>query len=544
MTKRASSGGLERIAKKATGRVGANKKVDQSAMTNKVTSSGDVMCALCDAVGGPNVKWASVEVDPTAPTKDVRCTENKCLDCHQFHLSTKPWLPFESFADEYHDDQDKMEERNLAVRIRNGEQCPWHQNAVDNVTTCGITVRRQGTFLDRTEFKAKYRIFPDEASIQQCEVPGDFGGKPVRGVLLMGVHWPEYRQVSFDVSSSTTRTEKAMPSQFHVVSDQDKATFDREVGVRKDAKFAAWKHGLSSKALTVANVEEKLAAHAKTIDQSANPARTTGNGVKLAISSVPMAASTLESLGNIAKQKKRVEDAATAVELKVSPFKSVCGSSVLGSDDRDDLGVDTWMAKLPLSSILGGWKPGRLTGHAETRADNLLSSEATRAEGKRLKNYLELVEVARGLRPDTVPLMDLNEMQGRIKKLSRCDITFPSMLKEAILIKSVTSDIAKFISGPAIKEKAKALMEVLLPWGDEAAIEFDPMNTKLCAMDGSKADLGVLFMRVICQDTPSNHDVSLGTLVCALSSCQFHGRFVIPNVSCFFFEQAPRICDP
>ncbi len=67
------------------------------------------------------------------------------------------------------------------------ESCPWHQNEVDHATTWGIKVFRSGTLLDRNEFKTRWKVFPEDVGVTQCEVPGDFGGKPVRGALLMGV---------------------------------------------------------------------------------------------------------------------------------------------------------------------------------------------------------------------------------------------------------------------------------------------------------------------------------------------------------------------
>ena len=163
--------------------------------------------------------------------------------------------------------------------------------------------------------------------------------------------------------------------------------------------------------------------------------------------------------------------------------------------------VDTWMRKLPLDSILGGWKPGRLTGHADSRANVLLAEETSKSEGRRLKNYLELVEVARTLRPDSLLHLTMAELDEKLRKLSKVDVTLPTALKEALLQKSIAADIATFLSKPPCDKTLEQMFSKMAPFCEEEKKAFDMMAPALHALEGSAGDLGMCFLRLVGQDT-------------------------------------------
>ena len=159
------------------------------------------------------------------------------------------------------------------------------------------------------------------------------------------------------------------------------------------------------------------------------------------------------------------------------------------------------MRKLPLDSILGGWKPGRLTGHADSRASVLLAEATSKPEGLRFKNHWELVEVARTLRPEALLHLDTAELDVKLRKLSKVDITLPTALKEAILQKNIAVDIASFLSKPPCEKAVEQMFTKIAPFCEEEKRAFDRMAPLLHALDGSAGDLGLCFLRLVGQDT-------------------------------------------
>ena len=454
-------------------------------------SGAELECELCHDRVTSGAAWASHDVNDDVPGSVGVPIESKCLACHGLHQSTKPWMRWDEFAELCQSDENRNE-RDHAVQILNGtESCPWHQNEVDHATTWGIKVFRSGTFLDRNEFKTRWKVLPEDVGVTQCEVPGDFGGKPVRGVLLMGVSWPEYRQVHLQTSSSTVRVEHIMPPKFHVLVSQDVETFDNQVKSQKEEKASAWRCSMGIRAATVAGIEEKVVAFTKNAD-SDDEFMSVATAASVKTANVPKPASALGSSAQKVKQRS-TED----VDQLSTPPKF--GGSI-ASDEKEET-VDTWMRKLPLDSILGGWKPGRLTGHADSRANALLAEETSKSEGRRLKNYLELVEVARTLRPETLLHLETAELDEKLRKLSKVDVNLPTALKEGLLQKNIAVDIAAFLSKPPCEKAVEQMFTKIAPFCEEEKKAFDMMAPLLHALDGSAGDLGLCFLRLVGQDT-------------------------------------------
>ena len=289
-------------------------------------TGADLECELCHEKVTSGAAWASHEVNDDAPDNVGVPIESKCLACHGLHQSTKPWMKWDDFAELFQGDENKKE-RDQAVQILNSTvSCPWHQNEVDQSTTWGIKVFRSGTFLDRSEFKARWKVFPEEVGVTQCEVPGDFGSRPVRGVLLMGVSWLEYRQVHLQTASSTVRVEHIMPPKFHVLMSQDVETFDNTVKSHREEKASAWRCSAGMKAATVAGIEEKVGALTKHADSDDEFMSVVAASVKTA--NVPQPASALGSSA-LKKQRSKAD-----LDQQASPPK--VGGSIVSDEKGGD----------------------------------------------------------------------------------------------------------------------------------------------------------------------------------------------------------------
>ena len=240
---------------------------------------------------------------------------------------------------------------------------------------------KAGTFLYRQEFKARFGHWPEALSFPQVEIPGELAGNTLLGVFFSGIVWLEYRQVTLEVSVTTVREEAFMPPQMHIELEQDTYTYNNKVKERVDQKGHIIKqfHASTQKQLTEKMVLDKVAALEQQQQETelASPIEV-GSAV-----SVPVASSSLKPAvkgrGRAAAAAARQSAAGSEAGDPATPTRqqSFGGASTLG-DAYDECGVDRWIAKLPLVSILGGWKPGRLTGHAEEKANSLLDNDETR----------------------------------------------------------------------------------------------------------------------------------------------------------------------
>ena len=93
----------------------------------------------------------------------------------------------------------------------------------------------------------------------------------------------------------------------------------------------------------------------------------------------------------------------------------------------------------------------------------------------------------------------------QLKKLSKASVDFPSTLKEAVHVKMLTTELTKFMGMESNKlslaEKVPVLWEHLRPWSleGESAL-FDVDFPRLYQMDGSPADIGHLFAKIVSKD--------------------------------------------
>jgi len=165
--------------------------------------------------------------------------------------------------------------------------------------------------------------------------------------------------------------------------------------------------------------------------------------------------------------------------------------------------VDMWIKKLRAPAVLAGWKPGRLTGHAEEKCVELLAHEAKRAEGKRLRRHLDLIAKCRALTPDTLRLLDECERRSLLVAVAAAKVDLPSDLKEA-LARIAMQKITKAViaqEGAVDETDIMKLIELTIPYNKpDESTEFDMEDPTLRAIDGSAAEKAVVFKRAVIQD--------------------------------------------
>lgn len=135
----------------------------------------------------------------------------------------------------------------------------------------------------------------------------------------------------------------------------------------------------------------------------------------------------------------------------------------VGTNVGSDLGyekiVDAWMANKALASVLAGWKPVLLIGHAEANSEDLMHKSDTSAEGKRFRIYLQVVECARCLRPQAIPNFDMEALQEQLKAWTHAEVGIPSDLKQAILAKALQDEVTRILDSDANKYIASTIIK-------------------------------------------------------------------------------------
>ena len=104
------------------------------------------------------------------------------------------------------------------------------------------------------------------------------------------------------------------------------------------------------------------------------------------------------------------------------------------------------------------------------------------------------------MRPETLCVMDLEELKAKCLSLDKQNVNWPSVMKDAIVHRFLTHAIDIFIQmSPPNAEMASSLHDMASPVGDKQ--EWISCKPKLRAADGSPIDLGVAFLKMLVMDS-------------------------------------------
>lgn len=415
---------------------------------------------------------------------------------------TKPWLTWEDFVQQSEDDQDADQHRvNAKAIVADSSARTWHAGSVDQNTSMSVLVERKGTFLDKTEFKNKYGHTPEKLGIAVCDVPTDDGKGKVRGVLFLGeVNW-DYRVVTLQVRREISRKEILMPPDHHVVPNQDAERFWHESKVAREEKGAVFR----TPALKPISHDLVMKKKQDVEPEAGEPASDDGEGAGF--------------FGEGTCAKVAVPASVASFQAKKSPAhsprddRSQTASVILTSvDDKAESVVDNWIQKLNPTAVLGGWKPGRLTGHAEARAAELMQDDKSKLEGRRLRRHLHVVECARLLNPEALSVMDDSEVSERLGVLVAAKVNFPSTFKEALFRVKLSKVVAALAQQPHDATIINKIMDMTNPFKKSADEVFDAEIPTLRQLDMSPADLAGTFGKIVVQERLGGIEQTSNTL--------------------------------
>ena len=442
-----------------------------------------VTCSGCSAsvkADDPEAKWFSKQKD--ARTGRLSNIGPACLDCGILHKKTGPWMEFDEWVEERgaHVDEEALAKAKLQSATPLEER-DFLGSSVSRKTRGFCRVSRVGTFLTPQQFENHFGFSHVKMGMNLTDLKKETGVEKEKGIFLHGVQLQQFRLVELGYEYSVDMSRELLLPQNHLFEDQDVKAFEAyfEKEFREGARGNLFKQRVRASDI-LATLEEKAAKLREEAAPAAADDASCGDATEVATVAAPLSCTTpspkfKRSTGSVASDPLPNESSST---------------------NPKEMSVDSWVVKLDPTKVLAGWKPGRLCGHAQKRADDLLHSTdaGTQNEGRRLTKHLELVDSCKNLALERMFLLDTAGVKTRLQRIAHSRVGCPTAFKESVVQWFVKCDVEGIMSGTDQNVRDANLKTLFSRLSLAKQPEtFNPLSPRLCDSDGTPTERAETF---------------------------------------------------